>query len=230
MKRVLLSVFPILLAALIGAGALCACRQEQDGDDLYYFYENVCASCDVEGQFQETLRARLSGLEPVASFQMVNTFTDGTSVFEQQCEKLEIPEEQCFLPMVVIGERYVCGESKIELLLRSLYCDYRGITDTGTIWYYYRPDCGDCERVEELVESMKEAYPSLLWVSVDTTDPEPKALFKEQLAQWGVPESEWQVPFVWNGREYLSGDGQIEAGLEEFLSRSEEQAGINDGS
>lgn len=58
----------------------------------------------------------------------------------------------------------------------------------------------------------------MIWV--DTTDPEPKAAFKEKLAEWNVPEEEWQVPFLAdeNGL-YLSGDKAIEAGLVDYLAQ-----------
>lgn len=57
----------------------------------------------------------------------------------------------------------------------------------------------------------------MIWV--DTTDAEPKAAFKEKLAEWNVPDDEWQIPFLIdeNGL-YLSGDKQIEAELESFLA------------
>lgn len=122
--------------------------------------------------------------------------------------------------MVIAGDGYAAGEENIQSRLRELTCMLYGVQDTGTIRYYYRPDCKDCIRIEELIEESFKENPGLSIIRIDTNDPVEKAAFKEKLRQWEVPEDKWQVPFLENGRDYLSGDLEIEEKITDFLRES----------
>lgn len=186
---------------------------------IYYFYDEVCAGCDKQGEFLDLFYERLSGVDLPENVHIncYNIFTDGEALWESLCDDLNISEQNRELPMVIAGDNFVTGEDNIYNHLRHLTCTLYEVPDTGTIWYYFRPDCKDCIRIAELLEAHFKDNSNLSIIRIDTTDPEPKEAFKEKLQRFGVPEEEWQVPFLDNGKDYLSGDDAIEAGISEFL-------------
>lgn len=193
-----------------------------DTEKLYYFYDEACASCDPAGEFYDLARDRLQGVTLPEDYNIFcyNTFTDHSGFFESVCDAFGVPEEDRTTPLFLSAEGYASGETAITQQLWHLICTHYGLEDGKTLWYYYRPTCPDCERIEDFFNDTFAANPSFSVIWVDTTDPEPKAAFKEKLAEWNVPEEEWQVPFLAdeNGL-YLSGDKAIEAGLVDYLAQ-----------
>ena len=193
-----------------------------DTEKLYYFYDEACASCDPAGEFYDLALDRLQGVTLPEDYNIFcyNTFTDRSGFFESACDAFGVPEEDRTTPLFLSAEGYASGETAITQQLRHLICTHYGLEDGKTLWYYYRPTCPDCERIEDFFNDTFAANPSFSVIWVDTTDPEPKAAFKEKLAEWNVPEEEWQVPFLAdeNGL-YLSGDKAIEAGLVDYLAQ-----------
>ena len=192
-----------------------------DTTRLYYFYDEVCASCDPRSEFFDLVRDRTQGVTLPEDYDVscYNTFTDQTDILNRVCDAFGIPEDDRQLPLFVSSEGYASGETAITQQLRHLICTHYGLADGKTLWYYYRPTCSDCSRIEEFFTDTFAANPEFSVIWVDTTDAEPKATFKEKLAEWNVPDDEWQIPFLVdeNGL-YLSGDKQIEAELESFLA------------
>lgn len=194
-----------------------------DGDrTIYYFYDEACAGCDRQGEFLKLFEDRLSGaaLPERPHIQCFNLFSEGEELWEELCDERNIPAQERTAPMVIAGDGYAIGEENIRSRLRELACALCGVQDTGTIRYYYRPDCRDCIRIEELLEKSFKENPELSVIRIDTNDPAAKEAFKEKLRQWEVPEDKWQVPFVDNGRDYLSGDLEIEEKIKDFLRES----------
>lgn len=186
---------------------------------IWYFYEEECGGCDKEGEFYHLLKDRMAGisLPEDVSIRCVNLFTDDETMWTQVCDRLDLLEEERQLPMVIAGDQYVFGEEEIYHHLRHLTCQLYNIKDQGTIWYYYRPDCKDCERIETLIQNQFASYPMLSFIQVDTTDVKNKTLFKEKLKKRQIAEEEWQVPFLDDWEAYLSGDQAIEEHIEQFL-------------
>ena len=209
--------FPCLLAVAL----LFGCAEKREKSEVYYFYEEVCASCDAEGAFYETVKQKTGDLELPEGHTTIclNTFTSGEETWQQICEERGIPEESRSLPMLITPAGWVSGEETVAENLRHLLCESYGLEDKKTFWYYYRPDCPDCQRIELELNRAFSNQPELSLIRTDTTDPEPKAAFKARLTEMGVPEEEWQVPFLIRGDEsYLSGDGEISERLDEFLT------------
>ena len=192
-----------------------------DTEKLYYFYDEACASCDPAGEFYDLALDCLQGVTLPEDYNIFcyNTFTDRSGFFESVCDAFGVPEEDRTTPLFLSAEGYASGETAITQQLRHLICTHYGLADGKTLWYYYRPTCSDCNRIEEFFTDTFAANPEFSVIWVDTTDAEPKAAFKEKLAEWNVPDDEWQIPFLVdeNGL-YLSGDKQIEVELESFLA------------
>lgn len=188
---------------------------------VYYFYEEACMSCDREGEFYKLFHDRLQGASLPSDVHVYcyNQLTTDDELWQDMCDQLKIPDQERKLPMVIAGDQYAAGEENIYNHLRTLTCELYDVPDTGTIWYYYRPDCQDCIRIEDLVEKVFSDNPGISVIRIDTTEEEPKTAFKEKLGNMKVPKDEWQVPFLDNGRDYLSGDKAIEEGIYEFLKQ-----------
>lgn len=198
-------------------------HRESSGQEkaVYYFYDETCGSCDREGEFIALFHDRLSGvtLPPDIHVRSYNLFYTGEGLWEDLCDSLAIPEQERMTPMVIAGDAYVTGEENINSQLRYLVCELYQIPDTGTIWYYYRPSCKDCAHIESLMEETIQANPQLSFIQINVDDPIAKEKFKEKLRQRKVPEKDWQVPFLDNGRDYLSGDASITESISDFLKQ-----------
>lgn len=191
-----------------------------DTTRLYYFYDEVCASCDPRSEFFDLVRDRTQGVTLPEDYDVscYNTFTDQTDILNRVCDAFGIPEDDRQLPLFVSSEGYASGETAITQQLRHLICTHYGLEDGKTLWYYYRPTCPDCERIEDFFNDTFAANPSFSVIWVDTTDPEPKAAFKALLTEMQVPEEEWQVPFLLCNDRYLSGVDAILENLPDFLA------------
>lgn len=208
----LLTILCLLLAA-------SGCGKAPDRK-IWYFYEEVCAACDVPGEFRALFSQKTGDLSlPEESIPTVcNVFSQGgEETWRTLCQERGIPEEGQTLPMVVTSAGWASGED-IAPNLRRLVCQSLGLADDRTYTYYYRPDCGDCVRSDPVVEAAFAARPELSLISIDTTDLEPKAAFKALLTEMQVPEEEWQVPFLLCNDRCLSGVDAILENLPDFLN------------
>ena len=207
----------LLLATTVGVAASLRGGAKPT---FYYFYEEVCGSCDGTRELYDQIEQKMSDLAGQAEYELVcvNTFTDNSDRWKRACDEAGVPEEARLLPMVIHEKDYIAGDTRVKEELRPFFFRNLGVPDHRTIYYFYRPPCGDCERIAPFMEEITKKYSEFQFVRIDTTDPEPKAKFKQELAARGIPEEEWQVPFLWNDEDYLAGDKSIEANLEQFLT------------
>lgn len=216
MKKIILTICILLFIT----GSFSACDNAEAPKEMYYFYEEICSSCNPQAEFYQMAKTKTSGISDIDVNEIicVNTFLDGKDRFSEVCDKYGIPKEDRLFPMLVTSSGYVTGEEAIQSRLRSLICETYDIEDTKTVWYYQRPDCPDCARVKPIIEKAFEENPDYSLIVIDTNDEEEKTAFKELLIEMDIPQEEWQVPFIYNGKDYLSGDTDIEEGLDSFLS------------
>lgn len=107
------------------------------------------------------------------------------------------------------------GKEAISAGMRELIHDSCGVPET--VWYYQRPDCKDCQAVSDIIRETAASHPQYFFIEVDTTDEEAKETFKELLRELGIPQEEWEVPFLYNGDIWLSGSEDIESRLQEIF-------------
>lgn len=214
-RRMLTAVALIIMAAMLAAcGRLGTAGAAREADrTIYYFHETVCASCDSEGEFYEELSARLGGaaLPEGWTVRCVNTFREGDELYRRACREQGIPQEDMGLPMLLTPAGAAVGQEEIWARMRELVYESCGVA--GTVWYYQRPDCKDCQRVSDAVREAAAAHPECFFVEIDVTGEEEKAAFKELLGRLGIPQEEWEVPFLYNGSAWLSGYESIEEEL-----------------
>lgn len=100
--------------------------------NIYYFFENPCASCDSEAEFIDLFNNKVGDIKNQANFDltMINTFKDGRQRLEQICQSLNI--ENYSLPILIIGDKYIYGKTEIETNMRSVFCNVFDIEDDNS--------------------------------------------------------------------------------------------------
>ena len=112
-----ISAFPTVEKEITGT------LNEKTRIEVQYFYMSPCESCRDGEKFLAFFEEALSGLEnDLKRFDfrvpVINTFKSETS-FIEKCDELGIPNNERFLPMLVIGDQYIQGQQVIEEELGS---------------------------------------------------------------------------------------------------------------
>lgn len=217
-------------ALLVGAATGCSAPGPKEGRAapllVTFYYDSPCEGCRDEEEFYALFDLKTQDIRERLDVRVsaCNTFSKaGHARWQEGCGELGLPEEERQLPMVIAGKGAISGEKAIQQRLRLLVCQQAGIADGKTFWYYYRPACPDCTRIQEQLDSAFHAHPELSLIRTDTTDEKEKAEFKALLADREVPDGQWQVPFLfdWEQQGYLSGWKEIQEGLDAFLNLGE---------
>lgn len=140
---------------------------------------------------------------------------EGDELYHRVCEERGVSREEMGLPMLLAPAGALVGKEAISTGMRELIRDNCGIPET--VWYYQRPDCKDCQAVSGIIWETAASHPQYLFIEIDTTDEEAKETFKELLRELGIPQEEWEVPFLYNGHIWLSGCEDIESRLQEIF-------------
>lgn len=154
--------------------------------DLYYFYFNPCASCDVEKEFMTRLDTLLGGKREEINLRMFNAFYESTAEkLLQFYGRYGVLEEHRTPPILFIGDAYIQGSANIDARLmdefdtaklekrilepevkpqtalpyvseKRVRVDKSG-TDSNII-YLYVPLCAECEDVESFFDDLDPSY------------------------------------------------------------------------
>lgn len=92
--------------------------------EMIYFYNNPCASCEVENTFYELFNTQVGDLKGKVNYELklYNTFSiEGCQFFERVCENYSIEQELRKVPLMVIGEEYLVGDNEIQTRLRDTF-------------------------------------------------------------------------------------------------------------
>lgn len=146
--------------------------QGAEPEQIEYYYENVCASCDGTEDFYSMLQERLSKEEQKAlqgKTAAYNVFLDSCrEQYEERVRKLGIPEGTS-LPVLIVGDRWVSGLEQMEELLREAAgkaADHSGPAEGGLPGEEQQADGSgekkesknsDLQRVGEHAADQKEA-------------------------------------------------------------------------
>lgn len=200
---------------------------------IVYFYENVCGSCDPEGDFIE-LYNRLVGEHKEGievEILMYNIFHDSSArLMEEYLHEFDVPEDKQSQTMVFIGDSFLSGQHEIENRLKDefikvkdyLLQDSSSISSSSvsTLQYFYVTGCSSCLEVEKVLDTIKDIDIKKLNIS----DTENLDLIKRYFKAYEVPEEEQSVPIIFIGDAYLSGEKAIK---ESLISKIEEGLGMN---
>lgn len=92
--------------------------------EILYFYNNPCASCEVENEFYEMFNTQVGYIKDQVNYELklYNIFSiEGRKFFEQVCESYNIKEELRQEPLMIIGEEYLIGDDQIQRQLRDTF-------------------------------------------------------------------------------------------------------------
>lgn len=179
MRRML----PLLLALLLCLAPLA--RAEEPRLALYYFYEELCGSCDGAEAFDVMAAEALSGVRELYPYDLyrVNVYTTtGEARYADVCAEMGIDPGLLTLPVLIAGGRVFQGDEAIAANLREAYLvagedmfvndtpynpaqkktgaalfdDYAADPDAVTVVYFYRITCEECIQTAPLIDALPE--------------------------------------------------------------------------
>ncbi|MDR0377501.1 MAG: hypothetical protein LBH70_06885 [Spirochaetaceae bacterium] len=187
---------PVLLALALSAG--CGLRTGPDAPrherqaelpdrvELYYFYEELCQSCDGTAEFDAAAETELAGVRDRYPYVIhrINLFLQGNrDIYQEVCDSLGLDRDSLELPALIAGGRVFSGNEAIARNLREafltagedlfvykqpynpgkkktgehLFDDYRIRPGRRGLVYFYRITCEECGRVRPLIEGLPES-------------------------------------------------------------------------
>lgn len=185
--------WPALLVALALCISLGASALAEDGAaplpervDLYYFYENLCGSCDGTEAFDAAAEEALSGVRETYPYAIHrhNVYTDaGKAMYRYVCDAMALDPDALTLPVLIAGGRVFQGDETIAKNLREAYLvagedlfvyqsvynpaakktgavlfeDYAADAEAVTVVYFYRITCEECAQTAPVMDALPEA-------------------------------------------------------------------------
>lgn len=104
---------------------------EADTVPIYYIHNNPCESCREYLHFVQDFQKEIAGEVSSKAYRLkeLNLLLDGArDTYERLMKELDIPEEDRFTPMLIIGNRYLTGSENIQKNRRSLLLSETGLT------------------------------------------------------------------------------------------------------
>ncbi|MDR2080126.1 MAG: hypothetical protein LBP74_10455 [Treponema sp.] len=189
-------IAPILLALVLGAG----CGGEAgkipepvpvpeaelpERVDLYYFYEELCQSCNGTAEFDGAAETQLAGVRdryPYAIHRINVFLQENRNLYRGAMDSLGLDGDTLELPLLVAGGRVFSGNERIAQNLREafltagedlfvnkrvynpkekktgdrLFADYHIQPDHLNLVYFYRITCDECGKVTPFIDSLPE--------------------------------------------------------------------------
>jgi hypothetical protein len=95
-----------------------------DRVDLYYFYEELCQSCDGAAEFDEIAAAELDGVRDRYPYAIhrINVFLRGNqNLYQEITDSLGLDRSALELPLLIAGRRVFVGNEGIAKNLREAF-------------------------------------------------------------------------------------------------------------
>jgi hypothetical protein len=156
-----------------------------DRVDLYYFYEELCQSCDGAAEFDKIAETELAGVRDRYPYAIhrINVFLQGNrEVYQGVCGSLGLDRNSLELPVLIAGGRVFSGNERIRENFREafltagedlfvnrqvynpgqkktgdeLFADYRIMPNYLSLVYFYRITCEECGRVTPFIDNLPE--------------------------------------------------------------------------
>lgn len=237
-NAVFLSLIWLVLFVLFAGAAPARAAEAQDGDPVYYFYDNPCASCDTEGEFVDLFNEQVGDVKRDAAFRlvMINIFRSGSDRLLQEAERAGVPAEERAAPLVIIKNGFLRGDQEIRNGLRALFIEQFGLEDapspappapartplgpeafapvqTGILYmrYYYRDTCPDCQKVEDLLAEFEKSRPALRFDRLSVENEACRDELYRLFDQFQIPQERREIPAVfWQNGALLCEDVTLE--------------------
>lgn len=187
MKRLALGF--ILMGLCLAVGAVALAGDEGGLPDrvvLYYFYDELCGSCDGVEAFDAAAQEALAGVRELYPYEIhrLNVYTQaGKEKLDAVCGEMGLDADTLTLPVLIAGGRVFQGDETIASSLReaflvagedlfvngrvynpaerktgdALFEDYQADPEAVTVVYFYRITCEECEQTAPVIDSLPQA-------------------------------------------------------------------------
>ncbi len=233
MKKAFTSLFIFFLLSL----PLHGIAQPPSSIQVYFFYAEDCQPCQV------ILQSYLPSLKSMFPSLEIKTFDVGNPAYYEALGTLEkkFKRKGEELPVVLIGDHLLSGETEIMEKLNPLILEYQvkggvilpAIEPSSTVEpsqktfsvdlaYFYQKGCPKCDRANSLLKYLLKKYPRLRVREIDLNTPDGKRLNETLSNRLNLlPEKRLIAPSVFIGDDYLSPEQVTESGIEALIRKYE---------
>lgn len=214
--------------------------------DIYYFYENPCASCNSEDEFIDLFNNLVGDIKAKANYNLIiiNTFQSGNKKLDEVCNNLNIESRN--LPILIISDKALLGETEINNKMRQTFCEVFNIEYTeinlpeseenaqiytddeqnknfdikiGTPYlrYYYTVSCDDCKKVKALLDEVQNKYPLVVIERLNISEQDYIVQIQQLFDKFKVPEKQRQVPIIFYQNGWASGYDEIKSNIDDII-------------
>lgn len=237
----------LLLLFLCTGLALAEEKTPPEKIELYYFYDNLCASCDGTEAFDLAAQTELLEVRDLYPYDIyrINVFKkEGKSHFEALCAEMGMDPAAITLPALFAGGRVYQGDETIQKNLQeaflvagedmfinkrvynpaekktgaALFEDYPIDESAVTIVYFYRITCEECNQTAPVIDAFKDAAQI---VRINTRSGNNGDRISAFFEAYQVPDEHRMVPIVFTATEYLAGFEAISEGLQPAVENAE---------
>jgi thiol-disulfide isomerase/thioredoxin len=153
--------------------------------ELYYFYDELCASCDGAEEFRSIAAENLADIRGFYPYDIyvINVFTEsGRAAYERRTDSMGLDRETLSLPLLIAGGKLFQGNDTIRGNLReafltagedlfinrrpynparkksgaALFEDIPYDKAAVTVVYFYRTVCDECNSVKPFIDALPQ--------------------------------------------------------------------------
>lgn len=172
-------VLGMLLCMAVASAAL------PDKVEMYYFYDELCGSCDGTEAFDAIAEEAMAGIRDAYPYEIyrVNVYSSaGKEQYEAICEEMGLDPQTLSLPLLIAGGRVFQGDETIarnmgeaflvageDLFVNetvynparkktgaALFDDYTVDEEAITVVYFYRITCEECQQTAPVIDGLPE--------------------------------------------------------------------------
>lgn len=139
--------------------------QEEETATLYYFYEEVCATCDGTKEFYE-MYDRIMTSEEKKKLQLeiipYNVFMESCKkTYDQMCEERKIPEGTT-LPIIMINDQWISGMTEIEAQLHDVLLEQEMVKHTKKEKEFEHTKSQEDKWIKHLIEQVETSTEAVM--------------------------------------------------------------------
>ena len=178
-----------MVVVLMVCTLLCAATafaELPDKVEMYYFYDELCGSCDGTEAFDAIAEEAMAGIRDMYPYEIyrVNVYSSaGKEQYRQICAEMGMDTQTFSLPLLVVGGRVFQGDETIarnmaeaflvagedlfvnEMVYNpaqkktgaALFEDYGVDGNAITVVYFYRITCEECRETTPVMDGLPQA-------------------------------------------------------------------------
>lgn len=199
-------------------------NEEENMVSIYFFHETACGSCNGTEEFQNLVHDQLYAYYDMYPYRlsMYNVFkSEGKASAEKILEEAGLQINEISWPAALIHGDLYEGMDEISDKLIAAYLKEA----ESSALYFYRSDCQECIDLKPYMESLPETVsiggqeiPFRL-VSLNSREGDNGDRIRALFEEYGVPDEDQMVPFIFLNHTWLAGQEEIESRLLPLLEQ-----------